>query len=430
MKGRALAVRSTDSMIASGDKSGEIRLWDGKTGQFLRTLAHQVGYVSSLSFSSDGARLLSTCGYGGGCNHTQRVWEVVTGKELTAYTGHDNTVYTAVIGPDSHSVATGGFNGDVQIWDLQTGQTKRVLRGIGSAIWAAGFSADERRIGWGTVDSCPGDVTCPNALGPLQFQLTLPSEMQRLGQPEAIKTKTAEGFARVRATYGPYVLSHRKGGNGYDAILEVMSDGKALASIDRESDGGTAHRSYSFTPDGQTIISGGNNGFLAAYNLVGKRLANFVGHDGEVWDLAPSPTGRFLVSGSSDQTVRLWNFNTRELIVTLFYGNDGEWVMWTPQGYYTGSPGADKIVGWQINKGPDQAADYIGAEQLRQHLNRPDIVERAIILASAEQAVREAPGTTFQVGRPALPPHAPVQDRRTAPRRYRARWTHHRQDRH
>jgi hypothetical protein len=30
-------------------------------------------------------------------------------------------------------------------------------------------------------------------------------------------------------------------------------------------------------------------------------------------------------------------------------------------------------------------------------LNRPDIVEKAIILASAEQAVREAPGTTFKL---------------------------------
>ena len=114
-------------------------------------------------------------------------------------------------------------------------------------------------------------------------------------------------------------------------------------------------------------------------------------------DLAPSPDGRFLVSGATDQTVRLWNLKTRELIVTLFHGTDGEWVMWTPQGYYTGSPGADKIVGWQINKGPDQAADYVGADQLRQHLNRPDIVEKAIILASADQAVREAPGTSFKL---------------------------------
>jgi Caspase domain len=95
--------------------------------------------------------------------------------------------------------------------------------------------------------------------------------------------------------------------------------------------------------------------------------------------------------------VRLWNLKTRELIVTLFRGSDGEWVMWTPQGYYTGSPGADRIVGWQINKGPESAAEYVGAEQLRQHLNRPDIVEKAIVLASAERAVREAPGTSFKI---------------------------------
>ena len=33
----------------------------------------------------------------------------------------------------------------------------------------------------------------------------------------------------------------------------------------------------------------------------------------------------------------------------------------------------------------------------RTHLNRPDIVDKAIILASAEQAVREAPGTSFKL---------------------------------
>src|SRR5262249_13351245 len=107
--------------------------------------------------------------------------------------------------------------------------------------------------------------------------------------------------------------------------------------------------------------------------------------------------GRLLLSGGDDQTVRLWNLKTSELIVSLFHGSDGEWVMWTPQGYYTGSPGADRIVGWQINKGPANAADYVGAEQLRQHLNRPDIVEKAIILTSAEQALREAPGASFKL---------------------------------
>ncbi len=95
--------------------------------------------------------------------------------------------------------------------------------------------------------------------------------------------------------------------------------------------------------------------------------------------------------------MRLWNLKTRELLVTIFRGTDGEWVMWTPQGYYAGSPGADKIVGWQINRGADKAADYVTAEQLRKHLNRPDIVAKAIQLASAEEAVRTSYGTEFKL---------------------------------
>ena len=176
-----------------------------------------------------------------------------------------------------------------------------------------------------------------------------------------------------------------------------MKDGRIQASIERGASDGFDHRSYTFSPDGRSIISGGSSGALMSYDLTGKLIGKFIGHEGDVWAVTPSPDGRLLISGSADQTVRLWNLQTRELIVTLFQGTDGEWVMWTPQGYYTGSPGADKIVGWQVNKGPAQAADYVGAEQLRQHLNRPDIVEKAIILASAEQAVREAPGTTFQL---------------------------------
>jgi WD40 repeat protein len=396
--GRALAIRSSDSMIASGDATGEIRLWDGTTGRYLRTLTNQGGLVGSLRFSTDGMWLLSACGYGGGCNHTQRVWMVATGKELVAYAKHDNVVTAAAVSPSGNLAATGGGNGDVQVWDLKTGETKRVLAGTGAPYWTVGISADGQRIAWGHSDACPQQTACPNQMGQLQLQLSLPGAGQNLGRPERIAAARAQGFLRARSTYAGNALSHRKGGAyGYNAILDLKKDGQTRASIERGSTDGYAHRSYSFTPDGQTIISGGGNGSLSAYDLRGERIGNFVGHEGDVFAVTPSPDGRLLLSGSSDQTIRLWNLKTGELIVTLFDGSDGEWVMWTPQGYYAGSPGADQIVGWQINRGPDQVAEYVGAAQLRQHLNRPDIVVRAIILASAEQAVREAPGTTFQL---------------------------------
>jgi WD40 repeat protein len=396
---RALAVSPADGSIASGSVDGEIRLWNGKTGAFLRTLANQGSQAGTLAFSPDGKRLLSTCGGGPPCSlEPQIVWDVASGERLQQPKYHDNIVLAAAVSPDGSLVATGGGGGrEVHVWDLQTGKTRHVLAGKGAPGWAAGFSADGSRIAWGnTWRSAPGRQThSSEATSPLAVQFRLPAGSQALGRPERIDESVAKSFVRARTALGTYALAHRKGGGyGGDAILDLKKDGQTLVSIERGSADGYDHRSFTFTPDGQTIVSGGN-GRLIAYDLKGQRVGNFVGHEGDVWAVTPSPDGGLLVSGSDDQTVRLWNLKTRELIVTLFHGSDGEWVMWTPQGYYTGSPGSDKIVGWQVNKGPENAADYVGADQLRDHLNRPDIVEKAIILASAEQAVRESPGTSF-----------------------------------
>jgi WD40 repeat protein len=398
---RALAIRSSDGMIASGDYAGEIRLWDGNTGRFVRTLANQGGEVGSLRFSPDGKLLLSTFGECGSCSRIQHVWNVATGEDRATHATDENFVYAAAISPDGKLAATGGGNKfKIGVWELATGAPVNgpqgkpvVLAGTSAPSWAAAFSADGKRIGWGNTWRTHTTL----ASNPLQYQLRLPAPGSALGRPEPLGEAAARGFVRARVTLGDLTLLHRKGGAfGYDAFLDIKQGDKVIASMERDSTNGYRHLAYSFTPDGQTIISGGA-GVLTAYDLKGYRLGDFVGHESDIWAVTPSPDGKFLVSGSADQTVRLWNLKTRELIVTLFNGTDGEWVMWTPQGYYTGSPGADKIVGWQINKGSDQVPDYVGADQLRDHLNRPDIVEKAIILASAEQAVREAPGTTFKL---------------------------------
>ena len=392
---RSLSISPVDGTIASGDLAGTIRLWTKDTWRSRGVLARQPNEVGALAFSPDGKLLLSSAGLGAS-PAALHVWEIASGRDVTQGTvQHDNTSFVATWRPQGDRVATGGFSGDVQIWDPRTGRNEAGLRGTGAQIWATCFAPDSRTIYWGQLF----DPASQNVLGPMQASLRLPASGQPLGQPERLAPDAPQPAGCGRETAGEWSLTHTQGGEyGYDdGTLEVRRGGAVVAGIVRDSTSGYRHRSYSLTASGEELLSGGDGGVLVRYRLDGTVAQSYRGHESEVWTLSPSPDGRFLLSGSADQTVRLWNLQSGELIVTLFHGRDGEWVMWTPQGYYTSSPGADKIVGWQINNGPDQAADYVGAEQLRQHLHRPDIVERAIVLASAAAAVREAPGTAFQL---------------------------------
>jgi len=389
----SLAV-TADGRIASGDDSGRVWLWDGKTGAYIEILARQETSIPSLTFSPDGKYLLAgvgTQGEGTDCY----VYDAVTGEVHLVYDKHDNIVAATAISPDGRWAATaGGSKREIHIWDLETGVMRQksdgtplVLAGIGKGVYATGFADDDHRIGWGNKDV----GTINSRREPYQFALTLPMGGGTLGRPTTLTEDEATRYSRAEPERGSLSLSHHTGGEfGYNAVLVIKEGGEVRASIERGSTDGYGHHTYSLTPDGDTIIAGAGNGVLTAFDLDGVKLGDFIGHTGDIWSATPSADGRYLVSGSADQTVRLWNLKTRELIVTLFYGTDGEWVMWTPQGYYTGSPGGGKLVGWQINQGPASEAHYVRGRQLRDKLLRPDIVERAIVLASAEAAIEEA----------------------------------------
>jgi WD40 repeat protein len=394
-----IAISPKTGTIASGSRTGELILWDSETGELRKKLETQENVVGKLQFSPDGARLLTTAAEGREL-FVQKVWDTQTGRVLATYKGHDNTVGAAAISPDQRLAATaGGKDNEIHIWDLNTGKIVNsaagkplILRGVGAPVFATGWQSDTTYVFWGAVS----DYATHNDRGALTYRLRLPSAVGKLSEPERLSVEAALEAVRAQPTLGSLSLSHSAGGRyGHDAVLTIERDGQAIATLTRDQTDGYGHVAYTFTPDAQRVVSGGANGHLLAYDLAGKLVGRFVGHEGVIWAVACSKDGRYLISGGGDQTIRIWNLASYELIATLLQGRDEEWVMWTPQGYYTGSPGADKIVGWQINHGFDHAADFVGAEQLRQHLHRPDIVERALILGSATQAVRESLGTTF-----------------------------------
>ena len=140
-EGKSLATGSGGfSMHPKGylddDKTGDIKLWDARTGQERTTIEEPSGVVETLAFSADGGRLAS-----GGGDGSVRVWDIATGR-LSTTTKLPSDSGPVAFSPDLKTVASVGRDHTVLLIDVGTGRERAALKGHRNAIWSLAFSPD------------------------------------------------------------------------------------------------------------------------------------------------------------------------------------------------------------------------------------------------------------------------------------------------
>ncbi|MDP7158754.1 MAG: caspase family protein [SAR324 cluster bacterium] len=368
--------------IASAGYDKTIRIWDYALRP-IRTIRSETK-PTGLAAHPDGNRLLSgTSSY----PYKVNIWNVHSGKLLTSYTGHENLTMAVGWLPDGTAVSAGGDDKEIVFWDADTGREKRRIVGGGRAVWASGLKGSQ--FGFGTTWTANyGKSDLEHAFDFASLQVT------------KLSKSDASSFQRLRTHFGPLRLSHEKGGDyGYsDAVLVIKEGSRERARVVRDATGGYVHRVYGFTPDG-SIVSGGANGQLSVYNKDGKELANLVGHEGTIWVLAVE--GNRLLSGSADQTLKLWDLGqvgskqTIEPTVSLFVSFDktlsppepSGWVAWTKSGYYASSLNGDRLIGFHVNRGSEKSARFYDSSRFYESLYNPELVRQAFLLGSEQQAI-------------------------------------------
>jgi WD40 repeat protein len=294
--------------LASGSGDKTVKLWDVASGRELRTVVANTSLILSLAFRPDG-RVLAVGDWGG----TIKFFDVESGRELLSISTGSQTTSSLAFSPDGRVLASGSGLGHIRFWDVATGRSLQGIDETGASSLA--FSPDGRTLASSGESGIElWDVATRHELRCLESYSSLP-------------------FVRVR----------------------VAPIGKKSAPCNpQETTDSQRVYSVTFSPDGKTLASGGEDKIIKLWDVAtGRKLKRLTGHTGEVRAVAFSPDGRMLASGGIDKTIKLWNVDSGQELRSLAGHPDGaRSVAFSPDGRTLASGGMDKSVTfWDVETG-------------------------------------------------------------------------------
>jgi WD40 repeat protein len=337
INGIALSPDGRQLAGACGDQA--VRVWETNSGRDVCTLWGHAGLIYGVAFSPDGKHLASC-----GDDQTVKVWDLAVGRELFSLRGHRAGVLRVAFSPDGRRLASASGDQTLKIWEVSENQPTVPLRGGTGMIWGVAFDPDSRLLASATHEGAVQvwDVTAKELVRSFPAHEKVAScvafrqdgkVLASGGNDRLVKVWDAKTGAAI-AALPPFTAAIQG--------IALSPDGRLLASASADWDPKNgyvngevkiwdlqAHTEpftlttapsvdcVAFSPDGQRLAYGGEQGVTVCEVPTGKPVLSVQGHDALVSCIAFSSDGQRLASAGWDKMVRVWDAVTGAPLLTL-----------------------------------------------------------------------------------------------------------------
>ena len=135
----ALQFSPDGTLLAAGDRSGVVRLWEAGGGGLVETLSGHRGAVHALAFAANGARVFTA-----GADGTVRGFDPASGKEVWKQQAHDGQALALASGPEGR-LASCGSDGRIAVFDA-AGKVLGKSPAAGEWLYAVAFGGDGKAV--------------------------------------------------------------------------------------------------------------------------------------------------------------------------------------------------------------------------------------------------------------------------------------------
>lgn len=282
---RAVALSPNQPLAVTGGDDKVLRVFNTQNAQLVREIAGQAAAIHAVAVRNDTALIAS-----GDESGQIRFWNFGDGADRLGFGGHDGAVASLAFHPDNQRIASAGADGTFRLWTIPA--PPQPLGGHGQPLRDVTISPNGQ---WYATASDDQTVRLWDANGGAQRAL------QGFGQP--VRSIAFRGDNAQLAA-----------GDAF-GVLRIFNpnDGALLTTIG-------AHTSpligIAWAPSNQAFFTLAEDGSLKHWSPpVAPRV--LTGHGQPVQGTAVTSDGAIAVTGSPDQTVRVWNAANGQAIRNL-----------------------------------------------------------------------------------------------------------------